>query len=410
MAETEGGMITPELLAKVRSFHGKWYDRAEPYFNEQATYDTIVHFANGIGDLNPLFRDETYSKNTKYGGIIAPPGFPYTVQWGSGIGTAPGFTGIHAFYSGGNWEWCRPIKCGDTLKPRSRELDIVEKQGKMGGGKSIINYTQVIYSNQNNQIVAKELCWGVSVERGAAKTTGKYREIKLPTYTKEQMDGINLAYENEEIRSDKPRYWEDVKIGDKVGPIVKGPLTVRDEIAWLMGGGSPFFRAHKIQYLFQKRHPKAVHFVEELGYADVPELVHILDPFARAVGIERAYDYGCQRMSWLMNLFSNWVGDEGWLWKMRGDMRVFNQLFDTTWLEGKVTQKYRVGNKNCVEIEAWAKNQRGEYSMIPNPAVVILPSKQYGPVIYPEPRIEEFEECRAAIHTDKPGWIPVVKD
>ena len=111
-----------------------------------------------------------------------------------------------------------------------------------------------------------------------------------------------------------------------------------------------------------------------------------------------------------MNLFTNWIGDDGWLWKMRGDLRVFNVIMDTTWLEGKVTKKYRVGEKNCVEIEAWARNQRGQTTMNPNPAVVILPSRQYGPVVYPEARVEEYEKVKASVHEPLPGWCPVAPE
>ena len=41
--------------------------------NEMATRDAIRHFANGIGDANPLWRNDEYAKNTRYGGIIGPP-------------------------------------------------------------------------------------------------------------------------------------------------------------------------------------------------------------------------------------------------------------------------------------------------------------------------------------------------
>ncbi|MDO8784701.1 MAG: hypothetical protein Q7J12_00645, partial [Syntrophales bacterium] len=109
------------------------------------------------------------------------------------------------------------------------------------------------------------------------------------------------------------------------------------------------------------------------------------DAFARAIGVERAYDYGNQRMSWLGNFFTNWMGDDGFLWKMSGDLRVFNQVGDLTTFEGKVVGKYVETGKHCVDIEVWAKNQRDEYSMPPNVSTVILPAREEGPVVYPFP-------------------------
>ena len=35
--------------------------------------------------------------------------------------------------------------------------------------------------------------------------------------------------------------------------------------------------------------------------------------FAGKHGVERAYDYGNQRMSWLCNFFTNWMGDDAFL-------------------------------------------------------------------------------------------------
>jgi len=69
---------------------------------------------------------------------------------------------------------------------------------------------------------------------------------------------------------------------------------------------------------------------------------------------------------------------------------------DITTFEGKVTKKYIEDGKCCVDIEAWAKNQRDEWSMRPNPATVILPSRKYGPVVYPNPSPKLMEEIKRA--------------
>lgn len=366
------------------------------YFNQQASRDGIKHFADGIGDTNPLFRDEEYARKTRYGRIIAPPSYLYTIMW---VAPGSGGPGIHAWYVGGEWEWYRPIWVGDEFKVVCILRELEEKRGRMGGGRTWMDYTEVIYLNQREEIVGKERQHTVWGERGKAGATGKYRAIPKPTYNQEDWSRILDLYEQEERRGSRPRYWEDVQIGDKVGPLIKGPLSVRDEIAWLMGAGSPFFRAHRIQYEFERRHPRALEYVETEesdAPGDVPELVHILSPFARAIGVERAYDYGSQRMAWLGNLFTNWMGDDGFLGKMSGDERVFNLMGDITTFEGRVIRKYREGERCCVDIEAWAKNQRGEWSMVPCLSTVLLPSREYGAVVYPDPPTELAAEVKRA--------------
>ena len=389
--------ITPEKIERRNFRANKPYIPRTVYFNKQASKDGVKHFVNGMGDDNPLFTDEEYAKKTKYGGLIAPGSYLYTVQW---VAPGTGMPGIHAWYSGGDWEWYRPVFVGDEFDTVCVMRELVEKQGRMTGGRDIyIDYSDVIYINQRNEIVGKELQHTVWAGRAEAGTAGKYRRIPKPAYTKEDWIRILNMYDTEERRRSKPRYWEDIQIGDKVGPMIKGPLSVRDEIAWLLGAGSPFFRAHKIQYDYEARHPNTLEFVETEeadNPGDVPELVHILNPFARTIGVERAYDYGHQRMSWLCNFFTNWMGDDGFLWKMSGDERVFNQVGDITTFEGKVINKYVEEGKCCVDIEAGARNQRDEWSMPLHTSTIILPSKEHGPVIYPNPTNKLAEEVKLA--------------
>lgn len=394
--EEKHELYTPEAQQRRRSRSNKPFYPRSIYFNKQASEDGIRHFVDGIGDTNPLYRNKEYASKTKYRNIVAPGSYFYSVQW-----VAPGWggPGVHGWYSGGDWEWYRPIFAGDEFTVVSILRELVEKQGKMGGGRTWIDYGELIYINQKNEIVGKERLHTVLGERSRASTAGKYRAIPKPVYTREDWIRILDMYEAEEIRSSKPRYWEDVNIGDKVGPMLKGPLSVRDEIAWLMGAGSPFLKAHKMEYEFEARHPKILEYVETDEAdtpGDVPELVHVLSPFARAIGVERAYDYGSQRMAWLCNLFTNWIGDDGFLWKMSGDERAFNLMGDLTTFEGKVTNKYIQAGKGCVDIEAWAKNQRDEWSMPPRTSTVILPSKEYGAVVYPDPASELIEEVQRA--------------
>ena len=44
-------------------------------WNEEATLDGIRHYAYGFGDDNPLWCDPEYASTTRWGGIVAPPGY-----------------------------------------------------------------------------------------------------------------------------------------------------------------------------------------------------------------------------------------------------------------------------------------------------------------------------------------------
>jgi hypothetical protein len=89
----------------------------------------------------------------------------------------------------------------------------------------------------------------ITTERDTARPRGKYEGIRPHQYTPEALERIAADYEREEIRGAVPRCWEDVSIGEELRPIVKGPLTITDIIAWLRGWGGCSFvliRSHWI--------------------------------------------------------------------------------------------------------------------------------------------------------------------
>jgi len=378
--------ITDEAVAELRERIGVVWKPRRPYYNTVATADAIRHFCDGIGDYNPLYTDAEYAAKTEYGRLVAPPAFLYSIYWAA---QGRGMPGIHAWHSGDDWEFYQPILEGDKFTYTNELVDVQIRESKMAG-MTVIQYHDIRYYNQRNELVGKALDWCIRAGRTASREKGKYSDIKPAEYTTEDLKRIFADYDAEVIRGSNPRYWEDVKEGEELVPVVKGPLSLRDIYAWLMGAGSPFMRAHGLALAFLKRHSGSDMMDAKTGIADVPELVHMEQSRAQTIGIPGAYDYGCQRISWLCNVITNWMGDSGFLRRLRGELRRFNVVGDTTWLKGKVTKKYTEDNLYLVDIECWAENQRGE-TTLPGLATVVLPSKVGGPVTYPVPPTEKNE-------------------
>jgi hypothetical protein len=57
---------------------------------------------------------------------------------------------------------------------------------------------------------------------------------------------------------------------------------------------------------------------------------------------------------------------------------------DTTWVKGKIIKKYCDDGKYCVDIDIQNVIQTGEVT-VTGSATVILPSKEFGTVVYPQP-------------------------
>jgi acyl dehydratase len=353
--------------------------RVTNVFNQNASYEAIRNFSSGIGDSNSLYRDEEYAKGTPYGALIASPSWVASVtpHW-----VLQGLPGIHADHSASDWEFLRPIYINDRITPRCTFVGLDVRKSRFAE-KTVFEYQRFEYWNQRNELVSRGYCMLVRYERQTAKQqtaegTGKYDHIQVPhPWTPEAQAKVDEDCLAEEIRGSSTRYWEDVKVGDELPPVVKGIFGLTDMIAYCVGAAPVQIGAHGVQLRTYKKHPAWAFRDPVLGSWEPVYGVHYLVSAAKGVGALYAYDVGVQRNCWMVNLFTNWMGDEGWLKSCSAQYRQFVYLSDAVWFRGKVTQKYVDDHgEHCVDIEAHGINQRGD-DTIPAVGTVILPSKEH---------------------------------
>ena len=354
--------------------------RVTNVFNQNASYEAIRNFSSGIGDSNSLYRDEEYAKGTRYGALIASPSWVASVtpHW-----VLQGLPGIHADHSASDWEFLRPIYINDRITPRCTFVGFDVRKSRFAE-KTVFEYQRFEYWNQRNELVSRGYCMLVRYERQTAKQqtaegTGKYDHIQVPhPWTPEAQAKVDEDCLAEEIRGSSTRYWEDVKVGDELPPVVKGIFGLTDMIAYCVGAAPVQIGAHGVQLRTYKKHPAWAFRDPVLGSWEPVYGVHYLVSAAKGVGALYAYDVGVQRNCWMVNLFTNWMGDEGWLKSCSAQYRQFVYLSDAVWFRGKVTQKYVDDHgEHCVDIEAHGINQRGD-DTIPTVGTVILPSREHG--------------------------------
>ena len=349
-------------------------------FTRDASLGALINFANGIGDANPLFRDQEYSANTKYGSVIGHPCAPYMRHW-SGR-TRWGLPGVHGFFAGNDWEFFRVMRPGDSVNCVERVLDVQEKQSRYSAT-LVIQYVETTYTNQRDELVARVVGWCTRHQRRASRERGKYADVpRRHHYEPDELEAIDQQVLNESARGGLTRYWEDTQVGEELEPIVRGPLSLQDVSAFLVGTGRS--SAHGVLLREALRHPN--HFFrnpEAGGGLEYTGIGHLRDSVAEAVGVPGAYDYGPQRVSWIGTLMTNWMGDDAFLKRLRVECRRFNVYGDTQWCKGKVVRKYFNGEVPLVDVEVWAENQRGEVTA-PGYATVMLPSR--------DPRVPWFTD------------------
>lgn len=286
-----------------------------------------------------------------------------------------GLPGVHGLHSRDRWRYYLPILSGDEIRATKTLVGLEEKSGSYAG-RSIIQSREFAYYNQRDELVAQCLMSAFRVERAAGKDTGKYSGIEKARYTEEEIQEIDDQVSQEIVRGSEPRYWEDVEVGEAIQPIVRGPLTVADMIAWMMGVGSPHIRSGQYWLSYRKQSPKVAVRDPETNIFQAVERVH-WDPFMAAeIGMPAPYDYGSQRGAWATHLMTNWAGDDGWVAEVDVQYRGMNFLGDTVWVKGAVTRKWTdaatgIGYVAC---SIQGVNQRGA-TIMPGSAVVALPTR-----------------------------------
>jgi acyl dehydratase len=369
-------LITEESLAALRKLIGvPVEDSVEPWCTE-ATRDNIRHWAHGIGDDNPLWCDPSYAETTRYGRIVAPPSFIFALNR-SFSGYVAGLPGVHAMFAGIDVTWHRPIRLGERFTTKTRLRDLVEHQTRFAG-RSIQQIYRCEFYGEGGALLAEGDSWCFRTERDTARERGtKYDRLKAkkPTrYTREDLARIFALYASEEIRGAAPRYAEDVRVGETLPRMVKGPMTVTGFIAFAQGWGGLYIRANKLAWKQLQKHP-GLGIPNGFGIPDVPERVHWENELATRVGTPAAYDYGPERCSWMSHQLTNWMGDAGFLKHHHVEIRRHNPVGDTLYIDGEVTRRFEEDDAHYVEISQRATNQDRELSVTAK-AVLRLPSRR----------------------------------
>ncbi|MET0249183.1 MAG: MaoC family dehydratase N-terminal domain-containing protein [Sphingobium sp.] len=384
--------ISDDDIARAKTLTG--YDEAlrDREYVQTATTDNIRNFAHGVGNDNPLHCDPDYAKGTRWGSVIAPGMMAGIISAPLNGDKAPDwvkaarkslFRGVHVFVSGSTWDWYRPIYPGDTLYT-FRGQDSLEEKVSEFSGRSVIQVLRDVKVNQRGEVVAVYKILQVLTERKTAAKKGKYSAIEPATYTDEDIAAIDEVYAAEQVQGATVRDFASVKVGDSLGKMAKGPLTVTDVICFHAGGYGFVPYAPTVGRLAHKNRKRIAPFYvkNEYGIPDVAQRLHWDPLWAQAIGNPMAYDYGVMRENYLYHYLSDWAGDDGVVLHVNDEIRKFNYMGDTQYITGEVTGTRQEDGRNLVDVKVVFTNQRGDET-VRSTAVIALPSEGK-PVLYPE--------------------------
>jgi acyl dehydratase len=361
------------LIEKLRSRIGKSTSPTKPQpFITVANVDAIRHWAQAIGDYNPLYLDREHAKNGPFGHLIGPPSMLYAFDKRANGGVS-GLPGIHGLMGGCEWEWKRPIHELDELTADAWIASVEDREGDFAGRQLKIT-SEITFWDANGDVVGISRPYGFRMERDAGREKNKYQPKPMPYYAAADLDRIWDEMVNEVRRGSERRFYENTAVGDDVGVVVRGPITKSDFSVFVQGWGSQFARSHADWVHWVRRHPDGG-IRNSFGVPEAAEAVHWDDSFAQLIGVPRAYDYGPQRISWMTTLLTNWMGDHGQLLFVSVQLRRPVLVGDAIWVKGTVSEKPgAVATEGVVEISLTVTNQDNETVALGS-ARVALPRK-----------------------------------
>jgi acyl dehydratase len=135
-------------------------------------------------------------------------------------------------------------------------------------------------------------------------------------------------------------YFEDVKVGDELPPLVKGPIQ-QIQLTRYAGASGDF------------------------------NPIHQDDEFARAAGMGGVFAHGMLSMGFVAQAVTDWAG-AGRVRKIGVRFAGLVRLKDTVTCRGRVIGTSQKDGVNLVELDVWAESQKGE-KVVTGKATVSLP-------------------------------------
>ena len=392
---------------------------------------TIRNYTLAHGDDNPLFIDPEYGKRTRYGSQLVPNPALILVRGAGGQGpNRPQGYPVGDFFSGVAWDYYDVVRLGTArVKNTKTTTEFFEKQGSRG--RLLFLIAENRYWDAHADLIA--MCYGtlilVPIEAmGGGRAMPVERlgeqlmyERKASQYNREQVDECLATMNQSYRRGANTLYWEDVQVGDKLGPLVHPPFTLLDQISGgVVSGATQGPRQYEegedltyegIQFegVFHRNRKRpggaGTHPITRWPWGPRDEHPDaVTAPFR---GQPLPFDGGVRRTQAASRMLTDWMGDDGFIRRYQTALRKPLYYGDTTIYTGEVVRKFKEGQEgnaepggqpgkaeyNVVGIKLQGSNQLEEIQM-QGTAAIYLPSRETGPVKLPVP------------HPGNPPYVP----
>jgi len=309
---------------------GKPIDPAR--LKEPLANNDIRRWVQAMHYPNRVHYEDEFAAQSRFGRIVAPQSF--AVATDDGHGTAPACVGFipdsHLIFGGDEWWFHGPrIYGGDLIHNERVPLDYVVKETKFAGP-TCFQRGDNRYYNAQGDLIATQRSTSIRYRADLAREMGSLDATEDPEWSDEQLAKL----EDEKFSwirmlhdlGHGKRYWDDVKVGDKLPTRVFGPHSIasfttewraylftiwcgvirRTDLDMAALGFTEDMAGKEQDPVLEKENPELTD-----GAYIGPSRGHLFPRWARYVGMPRTYGYGASMGAWILDYLGGWAGEWG---------------------------------------------------------------------------------------------------
>jgi acyl dehydratase len=325
------------------------------YLKDPVHVNDIRRWAQAMQNPNPLYYDDRFAAEGRFGRIVAPQSFAVATDVGHGAtpaiqGTIPG---SHMIFGGDEWWFFGPrIEPGDRIRGERMLFDYRVTETRFAGP-TMFSRGDTTYINQRGEMVAKQRSTSIRYLAEEARKRAQFNEKDDPEWSDDAVADIEeqkFAY-YATFRGHDTVLWKDVNEGDRLPTRPIGPHTIMSfTTEWrafnmnIWGaadywGVSTTDAAGWLPEMSRDPRQAAIDPTKADGLYQGPSRGHVQPRYARLIGMPRGYGYGATMGAWILDYLTNWSGEWGEVVHSNAQYR--NPAFtgDATFLNATVNGK-----------------------------------------------------------------------
>jgi aspartate racemase len=344
--------VVDQFLEQSKKLSGHQFTERQPW-NNVASRDAIRQFAFGICDDNPLWTDSAYAASGPFGRLLAPPAFLVSARYPILHG-APVDAPLLSLLKDIELTWEKRVFEGDELQSSTQQgeaREVIEP----GGNRRIYIDSLTTYRDVQGELIGRARG---TVVRMLSQGDFQIDEWSAHEYGADDLKSIQDKMLTEKRTGQSTLRGDEIAIGTPLPTIVRGPLNIGDMVCWHAAVG-PSYRPGPLGYkdILETPQFRVLHPIT--GWPIKYMLQHEDSNLAHQRGMPAPFDNGVMRFAWVSPLVTNWMGDRGFLARLKVTIHQPVLYGDTNWYTGEIIESSAEGEHTRIGIRILGTNQNG---------------------------------------------------